>query len=127
MSEYSEQLYISNYLSIHFPDVIFFTDGAAGIKLNIGQAVKLKNLKACRGLPDLFIMEANNKFHGLCIELKKTGEKLFKRDRITFRSDHLQEQATVLERLEAKGYYACFCLGYESAIHTIQDYMSNKL
>ena len=127
MTEYEEQLIISEYISINYPNVIFFTDGSAGIKLRIGQAVKLKNLKSSRGLPDLFILESKNSYHGLIIELKRTGEKLYKKDGVTFKTEHLQEQSEILERLEYKGYYACFALGFDAAISTINDYMNERL
>lgn len=61
-------------------------------------------------------------YHGLMIELKKTGEKIVKKDG-TYKTDHLKEQAEVLSKLQAQGYYAVFAIGFEQAKNIICQYM----
>lgn len=121
MSEYQEHLQICNYLSTYYPNVLFTTD-LSGVKLSMGTAKKVKNLKSCRGFPDLFILQPNRNFKGLFIELKRTGEKLFKKDG-SYKSDHLQEQSEAIKRLNDLGYLATFCIGSDSAIDIIDNYL----
>jgi len=121
MSEYQEHLQICNYLSTYYHNVLFTTD-LSGVKLSMGTAKKVKNLKSCRGFPDLFILQPNKNFKGLFIELKRSGEKLFKKDG-SYKSEHLQEQSEVIKRLNDLGYLATFCIGSDSAIDVIDNYL----
>ena len=122
MSEYTEHLQICNYLATHYSNVLFTTD-LSGVKLNMGTAIKVKNLKSCRGFPDIFILQPNKNFKGLFIELKKSGQKIFKKDG-SFKSEHLQEQSEVIKRLNDLGYLATFCIGSDNAIEVIDSYLS---
>lgn len=78
-----------------------------------------------KGLPDLIILEAANGFHGLCIEMKRTGEKIFKRNGELLKDAHLHEQYALIKKLQAKGYYAVFCIGFEAARNVIEKYMKD--
>lgn len=122
MSEYTEHLQICNYLATYYPNVLFTTD-LSGVKLNMGVAIKVKNLKSCRGFPDIFVLQPNKNFKGLFIELKKSGQKLFKKDG-SYKSEHLQEQSEVIKRLNDLGYLATFCIGYDNAIEVINNYLN---
>lgn len=73
---------------------------------------------------DILIFEPKGKFHGLCIEFKREGEKLFKKDGIQHVTKHVQEQDELLQRLSKKGYYATFSIGYEETKHLIDSYMN---
>ena len=121
MSEYSEHKAIANYIKMQYPDVIFTSD-SSGIKLSIGAAMKMLALKSKCKIPDLIIFEPQGKYNGLIIEIKKTGEKLYKKDGITFKSEHLEEQHKTIERLNSKGYYACFGIGFDQCKEIIDKY-----
>ncbi len=122
MSEYTEHLQVCNHISTYYPSILFTTD-LSGVKLNMGTAIKIKNLKSCRGFPDIFILQPNQNFKGLFIELKKSGEKIFKKDG-SFKSEHLQEQSEVIKKLNNLGYLATFCIGFDSAIEVINNYLN---
>lgn len=114
---------ICNYLRSNYPDVIFFSD-LSGVKLPWGLAHKVASLKSQRGIPDLVILEPRNGYHGLIIELKKTGNNPYKKNG-TLKSDpHLQEQAEVLNHLTSLGYHAQFAVGFEHAKNIITEYLS---
>jgi hypothetical protein len=121
MSEAQEHEMICQYIRAKYPDVIFLSD-ASGLKMTIGQAVKWSRLKSHRGIPDIIILAPRKGYHGLMIELKKTGTKIKKKNG-EWKDDHIQEQAYVLGKLERDGYLSGFCIGYEDAIQTIDNYL----
>ena len=63
----------------------------------------------------------------MLIEVKKTGEKLFKKDGITFKSDHLEQQNKVHKELLKSNYYATFAIGFEQTKQIIDNYFKNLL
>ena len=121
MSEKIEHKQVCDYLKTQYPKVIFNTD-ASGIKLTIGQAVQMKKLRSCNGFPDIMILEPRNSYHGLFVEMKKTGERIFKKDG-TPATPHIAEQLELIEKLNSRGYYAVFCVGFEHAKKTIDEYL----
>ena len=120
------QIAVCNYLRLQYPEVIFMSDIGSGMKMTIGQALRVKKLRSSRAMPDLFIAEKREGFCGLFIELKKEGENLFKADGKTFKTEHLQEQYLVLQQLVTRGYFACFAIGFEDAQQRIDWYMKLK-
>ena len=123
--EESLQIAVCNYLKLQFPPVIFMSDVASGMKLSIGQAVRAKKMRSSRGMPDLFIAEAKNNYHGLFIELKKEGTKIFLKDGCTLVSDsHIIEQYEILKYLERKGYKALFGIGFDRCKIIIDEYLN---
>lgn len=113
---------VVNYLNFQYPEVIFRTDFAAGMKLSIGQAIKHKNLQSGRSFPDLFVAEPRGGYHGLFLELKRDGTKIFKRDGTVLMNEHLLEQAQIIARLVLKGYYASFSVGFDGTQRIIDWY-----
>jgi hypothetical protein len=123
--EESEHLQICNYIKAQYPDVIFTSD-ASGVRMPIGLSVKFSKLKSGRGIPDLLILEPRGDYSGLFLEIKRTDEKIFKKDG-TLRTDkHLKEQAKILDRLKHKGYATYFAIGTTRAIEIIDDYMKSN-
>jgi hypothetical protein len=116
-------LAVCKYLKLQYPNVIFRTDFAAGMKMSIGQAMKQKAMQSERAYPDLFIAEARGGHGGLFLELKKDNS-IYKKDG-TLRSDpHLQEQKNTITRLKIRGYWAEFACGFEEAKAIIDMYMN---
>lgn len=102
-SESDLQIQVAEYLTLHYPDVMFHSDFGSGVKLTPGQAVKQKRQNGGRrGWPDICIAEpvfeaergvqALKRWYecvmlrgevyklpycGLYLELKKEGEKLY--------------------------------------------------
>jgi hypothetical protein len=110
------------YLRTHYPEVIFRSDFASGLKLTIGQAKLHKSLQSSRAWPDLVIYEPRGSYQGLCIELKREGVVLFKKDGTLRADEHVREQAAMLKALRDRGYYAYFAVGYDAAVRLIEDY-----
>jgi hypothetical protein len=121
--EESLQIAVCNYLRLQYPDVIF-TSEASGLKLTMGQAVKMKKMRSESGLPDLMIFKANSFFKGMFIELK--NETPFKKDGKLKKDEHLQEQWNIMQRLQAEGYAASFGVGFDSCKEMIDHYMALK-
>lgn len=131
------QLYglIADYLNLQYPDVIYRFDLAADLKLTPGQARKHKRLHPRRGYPDLFIAQPQlsmgmdglqSAWHGLFIEIKRDGTRVFKRDGSYVKDEHIREQAKMLERLRLGGYRAYFAVGFEQAKEIIDNYMGRR-
>lgn len=134
MKEEAIQQQVADYLRLQYPDVIFHSDFGSGTKLTMGQAVRQKRLNGGRrAWPDMFIAEPaprcidggwDNECHGLFIELKKDGTRLKKKDG-AWASEHLAEQADLLDRLEFRGYKAVFAVGFDEAKEVIDDYLKH--
>lgn len=131
MTEHQLYEQVALYLQMRYPRAIYRFDLAADLKLTPGQAVRHKKLHRFRGYPDLFVAYPvprcvngswNHEYHGLMIELKKEGTRLRKRNG-DWASDHIAEQAAVLERLEDAGYRAVFAVGFDEARKIIDEYM----
>lgn len=123
MTELQEHVRLAKYIRETYPDVIFLST-LNGVRMPIGLSVQCAALQSERALPDLIIFEPNGKFHGLCIELKREGEKLFKKDGITHVTAHVKEQDELLQRLSKKGYYATFSIGFAETKALIDSYMN---
>lgn len=135
--EASVHYQVAQYMKLQYPDVIFRTDFAAGIRMTMGQAVKHKSLQSSRAYPDLFVAKVvpsdgiggklsitrpDAGYAGLYIELKRPNTKL-KKQNGEWASEHIAEQAEVLEKLRAEGYKAEFAVGFEEAKQIIDEYL----
>jgi len=123
--EESIQIQVCTYLKLQYPKLIWVCDFAAGIRLNIGQAVKAKKLRSSKGLPDIMIFKPNKFYHGLFIELKTVTP--YKKGGDLKSNEHLELQANILDRLSNEMYYASFAVGFYEAIEIIDNYMENVL
>lgn len=113
---------ICDYLRVKYPDILFRTDFAAGIKMTMGQAAKHKRLQSGRAWPDLFIAKPRGRFSGLFIEIKAAN--IYKKDGGLLKNEHLQEQAVILAKLNLAGYAAEFAIGYTEATRMIDSYLA---
>ena len=120
-TEQDEQLALCHWLRVHYPEVMFWSD-MSGVKLPIGLAVKVSQMRSNRAIPDLFLAYPANGKHGLFIELKRTGTRMKKKDGM-WASEHIEEQATVIAELRRLGYGACFAVGLEEAKKIVALYM----
>jgi len=128
-SESNMHMQLAQYLRLQYPDVIFHTDFAAGIKMTMGQAVKNKQLQSGRGWPDLFIAYpredygTRSTYHGLFLELKKEGVRVLLANGEFSKEAHLQEQLAVLEQLSSLGYACRVVAGFAEAKFVVDQYM----
>ena len=132
MKEHDIYKMIADYLRYQYPTVIYRFDLAADLKLTMGQASKHKRLQRYRGYPDLFIAEPvsrgfPNVYHGLYLEIKKDGVRIFKQDGTLVADEHIREQFDMLADLRQRGYAAEFAIGFDGAKKLIDDYMKGEL
>ena len=128
ISEADLQVQVADYLRLQYPDVMFHSDFGSGIKLTMGQAIKQKRQNGGRrAWPDLFIAEPHDDLlrpkHGLFIELKKAGTKIFTKKGTLVSNEHIREQFDMLEQLRRKGYVAEFACGFDEAKEIIDNYL----
>lgn len=137
------QTQVADYLRLQYPDVLFHSDFGSGVKLTPGQATRQKRQNGGRrAWPDMFIAETycftdeedgvNDDgspklipvYHkiGLFLELKKEGTRLKKKDGY-WATEHIAEQAKVLEDLRECGYCAEFAVGFDEAKRIIDEYL----
>ena len=89
----------------------------------MGQAIKAKRLRSCKGFPDLVIYEPRGEHKALFLELKREGEKIYNKNG-GLKSDHLKEQDEVMQKLRNKGYACTFAIGFEQAKMYIDNYLT---
>ena len=123
MTESELHIQVCNYVRFRNPKIRFSSNYGSGMKLTIRQASIQRLQQSNAGYPDLFIIYNNGKYSGLFIELKKNGTKIYKKDGVTFKSDHLERQNGYIQYLNKQGFFACFCIGYDDAVKTIDDYL----
>lgn len=122
---------LSRYLRLQYPNVRFHFDFGSGLKLDKAAAMRQKLLNE-KAWPDLFIAEPRfmpgtvTLYYGLFIELKREGTRIFKRDG-SYASDHIAEQAEVLDHLAHLGYVAQFACGFDEAQTLIDSYLKTGL
>lgn len=75
-----------------------------------GKHLKQQGVKP--GVPDLFLPVPSGRYHGLFIEMK------------TDKGRASREQKWWIERLNAAGYFAEVCHGWESAARVLEWYLS---
>ena len=120
--EYEIYAAIAKYMKLKYPGVLFRFD-AAGLNLSRTQAGKNKAIQGDRGWPDFFLAKACKGYHGLVLEIKVEGKKLFKKDGVTHVDDHVAEQIKMIDRLIDAGYKVGFVFGTDHAILVIDQYL----
>lgn len=125
MSEIHEQIRVCYHIKGAYPESIFYSD-LSGLRFSAGVARLVKLLRSDNGFTDLMILKPSGPYFALFIEMKKTGEKIYKKDGITYKTDHLIEQADMIKRLNQLGYRAGFCIGEDNTIKAINAYMNEE-
>ena len=124
MSEKSLHKAVCQYIRLRYPGVLFNSDLAGATKLTIGQAVSMKHLRSDRGWPDIFIAEPRGEYHGLFIELKAEGTKLYKKNGDPA-TPHIEEQLYCLLQLKKRGYQTAFAIGFDNAKQIMDEYLTS--
>jgi len=114
---------VVDYLKWQYPNVLFRTDFAAGIKMTIGQAVKHKQLQKCKAWPDLFIAARKENYCGLFIEIKKGWSEILLKSGKYKNNPHINEQKQMLQQLSDCGYNAVFGCGFDDIKLIIDNYL----
>ena len=116
-TEYQEQAAIFRLAQIHcrqYPELRWLNGSLNGVRLTIGQAVKMKKAGMKSGFPDLNLPVKRGGYPGLYIELKR-----IKGGRVE------PEQREWREFLLSQGYAHYFCKGCDEAWRVIIDYFNS--
>ena len=126
MTEQELHRQVAAYLKLQYPNLIFHSDFAAGVKMTMWQAKKNKAIQSGKSWPDLFIAEPRGEYSGLFIEIKTSLAKVYKKDMSFKKDEHIEAQSGMLDRLYEKGYLAVFGCGFDECIRIVNDYLSLK-
>lgn len=143
-TEENDQVWLVKYVKENYPEAIIECDYAAGLNLTNSQRIKMIGMRSDRGMPDVRIYYPSRGYHGLMIELKKEGVKIYKRDGVTLRKapytnrykrngriyirrgDHNEEQAATLQKFEKLGYCARYAIGRDHAKELVDRYFDKQ-
>ena len=122
--EFELQKSICKWLDLQYPNLLYLSDTIASVKLTIPQQVRNKAIQK-KGFkcPDLLILQPNDIYHGLFIELKIKSP--YKKDGTLLKDEHLEEQQKTIKDLNLKGYFSCFSWGFEMTKDIINKYLNN--
>lgn len=126
MSEHDIYMLIAEYMDVKYPNAIRHFDLSADLKLTIGQAKKHSRLQGRRGFPDLQICQPIDRWYGFFLEIKKEGVRIIKRNGTLVADQHIREQASMIEQLRDRGYWADFGVGFQDCIDKIDAYLGGK-
>ena len=122
MKENDLHLAICNYIKLQYKGIIFTSENS-GLWVFWKQAKMLKKTRSCSGLPDIWILEPRKGYHGLLLEIKREGTKIYKKDGDIRKDAHLKEQEEILHQLKQKGYMAEFVVGFDNAKAILDFYL----
>lgn len=117
------QIDLFRYLNYKYPDVIAISE-PSGLRVSMGLAIKLKKMRSAHTHLDVLLLEPRGKYHGLMLELK--AKNIYKKDGSLLKDAHLQDQQRTIDLLNERGYKACFAVGFDQAIKTIEDYLNGN-
>jgi len=123
MKENDLHIAICDYIKLQYKGIIFTSENS-GLRVFWKQAKQLKRTRSCAGLPDIWILEPRKGYHGLLLEIKRDGTKIYKKDGDIRQDNHLKEQEEVLHQLKQKGYMAEFVVGFDNAKAILDYYLS---
>ena len=111
-SEHAEQVTLIDWMEVHHPDVRIFAIPNGGKRGKL-EAMRLQAEGVSPGVPDLMIPTPRGHYHGLFVEMKRTkGGSVSK------------EQKDWIAYLQAQGYRAIVCRGFEESKREIECYLS---
>ena len=93
------------------PEVALLYHIPNGGSRNKAEAANLKRQGVKAGISDLVLPVARSGYHGLYVELKAPGGKLE------------QSQIDFIQAVEAQGYFAGVCVGWQAAVQTLSAYL----
>jgi len=115
---------VSKYIKLQYPDVVF-TSESSGLRVGMGLAVQMKAQRSRHKLPDMIILQPNQNYKGLMLELKKDRNEIYTKKGELRQNEHITEQKKTLDLLNSKGYLALFACGIDEAKTIIDKYLKN--
>lgn len=117
MSEHEDQQALFCWMRLHeaeYPELHFAFAIPNGTRTTPRVAAKMKAEGVLKGVSDIFLPAARGGRHGLFIEMKTDKGRLS------------PEQSAFLEAMNAAGYHAVMCRGWEQAAEAILDYLGKE-
>jgi len=124
VTELSVHNQVCKYLKAQYPNVMFLSDFAAGIKLSHGMANRQSMQKSNHAFPDIMVFEPRNGYHGLFIEVKRDRDALYNKNGLVKNDPHIKNQLAALYQLDEKGYRASFGCGFDECKKIIDNYLN---
>lgn len=123
-NEYNLQKQVCQYLNYQYPNVFYLSDTIANLKLTPQQqsrnsAIQKKHFHC----PDLLILEPNETYKGLFIELKTATPYKLNGEIKASSKDHLINQQNTILKLNEKGYKSFFAWEFETIVKEIDNYL----
>ena len=123
-TELSVHNQVCKYLKAQYPNVMFLSDFAAGMKMSIGMATRQNVQKSDHAFPDIMVFEPRNGYHGLFIEVKRDDSIFYSGTRAIKSNQHVKDQQDCIFNLLAKGYMADFGCGFDECKKIIDNYLN---
>lgn len=121
VNEDSLQRFISKYIKVAFPKVLFYhvPNGGSRVKVmnkngeySSPEAAKLKGMGVLAGVSDIIIEDSRHGFGGMRMELKVKGGRL------------QDSQIDYLRKAAATGKFICVCYNRDAASDIIRWYLT---
>lgn len=123
VTELSVHNQVCKYLKAQYPNVMFLSDFAAGIKMSIGMASRQSLQKSNHAFPDIMVFEPRGIYCGLFIEVKKSDDIFYKGTRTLKLNQHTADQFECMQQLIKRGYYCEFGCGFDECKSIIDNYL----
>ena len=120
MSESRQQQLLIAWFKLQYPGKIIFAipNGAMlGGRNKVQMGVLRKREGLLKGVADLFIPIQKGEYAGLFIEMKNVGKT---------RCSVTEDQKWFLDEMNAAGYKAEWCAGFDAAKEVITEYMKGR-
>lgn len=120
------QYELVKYINLLYAPIrpLIFSD-LAGVSFSKAQRAEYK-LRSKDSYPDLMLFEPNGTYSALMLELKAEGTRIFKKTGEPS-SLTIAKQILTQNRLNERGYYACFAVGLDAAIKIVNKYYRNQI
>lgn len=104
------QIKIIQWLDMQYPNCLYCST-LGGMRLTIGQAVKIKRMGYRKGIPDLILYEPRGQYKALFLELKSKKGKM---------SEYQKKWQT---ELNERGYKSVCCNDFYECVKLIKNYL----
>lgn len=117
-TEHAEQVAVCNYLSVKYPDVLFWATPNGASLSGRGRAMnKLKGEGFLPGVSDLIIFEPRGGYSCAFVEMKKADGG----------SGASENQQWFIREVEKRGAFGIVCNGFDEARTVLDDYLIGKI
>lgn len=121
-------LRVCKYLDSTYPGVFYVVNYVADLHFTDKQDRLNARLKSPLGWPDIQIIQPSRGYHGLFIEVKIEGVRIYNTigpNKGKMASDmHIRQQAIILDDLNKRGYFARFGIGFDKCKQLIDWYLN---